>query len=220
MSNTFLGIAAAVFMLPVLRLYYMEGMIGGTAQSNGEQHDRKLSVWGSVLIVGILGGFLLAKMRYVVYGQDALSVLRDLFTYTWLVPVAYIDGRAHRIPNQWILYGLTGALLFLLAESLAGGSGWNAMGSGGIGALFGGGFFLLISLITNGGIGMGDAKLYMILGLLIGGEYIFSMILITLVLALVYGIVLMIKKKADRKTKIPLGPCTYLAMILLALLNK
>lgn len=220
MGNTFLGIAAVGFMLPVLWLYYMEGMIGRTAQGNGEQHDRKLSVWSSVLIVGVMGGFFLAKFRCMVYRQDLFCGIKDLFTYAWLIPVALIDGSAHRIPNRWIMYGFIGAVFFLLAESFAGASGWNVMTSGFVGALFGGGFFLLISLMTNGGIGMGDAKMYMILGLLIGREHIFTLILLTLVLALAHGIVLMMRKKADRKTKIPLGPFTFAAVIVLFLLNK
>lgn len=220
MSFIVLGIAASVFTMPVIWISYSENVIGRISGNKRRLCKENLTAWAKLLILGVVGGIVLAWMRYTVYDHEPIHVLIELFAYIWLLPVAQIDGRTRRIPNRWILYGFIGSVLFLIIEKIVGNTSWIEMGSGFIGALFGGGFFLLASLISNGGIGMGDAKMYMILGLLIGKDRIFALILITLVFALVHGLLLLLTKKGNHKTQVPLGPFAYVAMVVMLLMIK
>ena len=220
MSYLFWGTAAAVFTLLMIRFGYSEGVIGCTYGNKDGRWIEKWGGWAIILMLGVAEGSVLAWIGNVVYGHEPLCVLKQLFAYIWLLPVAEIDKKTRRIPNHWVLYGLIGGLLFLMAEIFAGRTGWIGIRSGAVGATLGGGFFLAAAMVSGGGIGMGDVKMYVVLGLLIGGERVFTLILITLILALVHGLCLILHKKASRKTMIPLGPFACAAMMIFMLINK
>lgn len=74
----------------------------------------------------------------------------------------------------------------------------------GVGA---GGFFLFIWLFTKGrGLGFGDVKLALILGVLLGYPYIVMSLYIAFLTGAVAGVILMISHKAKMKSRIAFGP--------------
>ena len=68
-------------------------------------------------------------------------------------------------------------------------------------------------MIRKGGIGMGDVKLFFVLGLFCGTERVVVLLMLTLVFALIVGVARMILGKMGGKDRLPLGPFAYLAMI-------
>jgi leader peptidase (prepilin peptidase) / N-methyltransferase len=82
-----------------------------------------------------------------------------------------------------------------------------------IGGGIGLGLFLLVALISRGGMGWGDVKMAALIGLVTG----YPLIFIALVLAIIFGglvaIMLLLFKKKGRKEGIPFGPYLSLAAI-------
>lgn len=73
--------------------------------------------------------------------------------------------------------------------------------------------FLIIVLVT-GGMGEGDVKLIAVCGLLLGWKSILLTVLFASVTAALYGIMLMIKSNAKRKSQIPFGPFIAFSVII------
>jgi len=68
-------------------------------------------------------------------------------------------------------------------------------------------FLLVLNLITKGkGMGMGDVKLAIFMGLFLGFPKIIVAFYVAFIVGAITGIFLMIFKKAKKKTQIPFGP--------------
>ena len=79
-----------------------------------------------------------------------------------------------------------------------------------IAAVFGGGIFFLLSILSGGGIGGGDIKLVAVLGLWLGTEKLLNVVLISCVIAGICAGILILTKKKSRKDFFAYGP--YFAM--------
>ena len=86
-----------------------------------------------------------------------------------------------------------------------------------ISAIIGGGFFFLIALATNGGIGGGDVKLVFVLGLWLGSEMLLNVVFFASIFGGVAAIFLMITKQMTRKSYFAYGP--YFTLTTLVILN-
>ncbi|MGW8887584.1 prepilin peptidase [Streptomyces sp. NPDC055749] len=136
----------------------------------------------------------------------------ELAVWLLLAPVAVllavIDRRVHRLPDRLTLPLAAAAALLLGAVSLApehAGS-WAAALLGGL-AL--GGFYFLLFLINPNGMGFGDVKLALSLGVALGWygwAVLFAGGFAGFLLGAVYGLGLMLMRRAGRKTGIPFGP--------------
>ena len=74
-------------------------------------------------------------------------------------------------------------------------------------------FFLAVHFISRGGFGMGDVKL---LGLIAGTLGIYKMIIcvfFTCIFAMIVCIILLLKGRIERKTKIPFAPFITLGVL-------
>ncbi len=213
-------LAAILFSLPVIWMNNIEQITaceGMKARMQNYLIPRKNTIVS--LILGVAGGVALALVTYIYYDATFLYTMRLMFVYIWLISVAYIDGKTHRIPNPWIVYGLAAWLAFYLIEGIMG-FGWLALlMHSGFGLLMGGGVLLLSAAVSKGGMGMGDVKLYAVLGLMVGWQGVFNLLLIALIGTVVYGLIMIASKKMDRKSLIPMGPFVYIAMIAAILLG-
>lgn len=78
-------------------------------------------------------------------------------------------------------------------------------------------FFLLLNIITKGrGMGLGDAKLAVLGGLLLGLKYSFVWMFLSFLIGAIVGMVLILVKKAKFGQQIPFGP--FLAFSLFIIL--
>ena len=150
------------------------------------------------IITGLV--FLLVWLRYGLSWETGLGVLYSCI----LILIGVIDLEHHKIPNR-IIFPAIGLSLLMIplfhSESL-----WMMLLGGGVGF----GVLFLISLVAPGAMGMGDVKLVLFLGFIIG----FPRIVITLFLAFVSGGliagILLSLKKIGKKDAIAFGP--YLAL--------
>ncbi|MFH9606599.1 prepilin peptidase [Streptomyces sp. NPDC017448] len=136
----------------------------------------------------------------------------ELVGWLALTPVAVllavVDRRVHRLPDPLTL-PLAGAAVLLLggAALLPGHAGsWT---SGLLGGLALGGFYLLLFLINPDGMGFGDVKLALALGVVLGW-YGWAVLFVGgftgFLFGAVYGLGLVLLRRAGRRTGIPFGP--------------
>lgn len=139
-----------------------------------------------------------------------LSAALPAFLYLGAISVALllIDLDTHTLPNAIVLpaYPVTVGLL-LLATWVEG--EWWSLARAGIGAAILFGAYLLMAVAYAGGMGFGDVKLAGVLGAYLGwlgwGQLAVGAFGAFLLGGL-FGIALVLSKKAGRKTGIPFGP--------------
>ncbi|MFD7431686.1 prepilin peptidase [Streptomyces sp. NPDC059818] len=136
----------------------------------------------------------------------------ELAVWLLLAPVAVllaaIDRRVHRLPDQLTLpaAGAAAVLLGIAVLLPEHGGSWLFALLGGV-AL--GGFYFLLFLINPSGMGFGDVKLALSLGVALGWygwAVVFAGGFAGFLFGAVYGLALMITRRAGRKTGIPFGP--------------
>jgi len=124
------------------------------------------------------------------------------------VPLVLIDRRDQRLPNQ-ITYSLLGIALFLATESANFSGDWAGLWFVLLWAAIPVVFMLLMVLVSRGGVGMGDAKL--VAGLSVAaattsGRLSLSSLAAGFLLGGLYALILLVTKKANRKTEFAFGP--------------
>ncbi|MGP3754709.1 prepilin peptidase [Streptomyces sp. IBSNAI001] len=142
----------------------------------------------------------------------ATGVRPEAVVWLLLAPVAVllavIDRRVHRLPDALTL-PLAGAAAVLLGGAALlpehGGSWTSAL----LGGAALGGFYLLLFLINPNGMGFGDVKLALALGIALGW-YGWGVLcaggFAGFLFGALYGTGLMLVRRAGRKTGIPFGP--------------
>ncbi|MEE1771444.1 A24 family peptidase [Streptomyces sp. JV185] len=136
----------------------------------------------------------------------------ELAAWLLLAPVAVllatVDRRVHRLPDRLTLPA-AGALAVLLGAAALlpehAGSWLSAL----LGGAALGGFYFLLFVINPNGMGFGDVKLALSLGMALGWygwAVVFAGGFAGFLLGAAYGFGLMVLKRAGRKTGIPFGP--------------
>ncbi|MFD6587495.1 prepilin peptidase [Streptomyces anulatus] len=136
----------------------------------------------------------------------------ELIGWLALTPVAVllavVDRRVHRLPDPLTLPLAAAAVLLLGGAALLPGhaGSWT---SGLLGGLALGGFYLLLFLINPNGMGFGDVKLALALGVALGW-YGWTVLFVGgfagFLFGALYGLALMLLRRAGRRTGIPFGP--------------
>lgn len=170
------------------------------------------------------GVFVLAEILYLLlfyrYGYTVFYSFKMVSIWCWLVLIAGIDYEEMIIPNTCVLIGLAAVLIFGGIDIFLGGTAPLQAGKFALmGGLLGFGTFALCSALSKGGVGMGDIKLYTVLGLLLGWEGTFTVLFFCIFCTAVYAIVALFIKKKDKKTMVPIGPFTWLGMTIAILLG-
>lgn len=135
-----------------------------------------------------------------------LVVLVALCLPMWALAV--IDQDVHRLPDRITkpLYPALGGALALVAWVEG---AWGDLGRALLGAVVGLVVFLVLALVGNGGMGLGDVKLAGILGMALGWVSWSSVLwglLAGVFLGAVWGFGLVLARRMTRKDFIPLGP--------------
>ncbi|MEV1046950.1 A24 family peptidase [Streptomyces sp. NPDC049916] len=136
----------------------------------------------------------------------------ELIGWLALTPVAVllavVDLRVHRLPDPLTLPLAAAAVVLLGGAALLPGPG-GSWTSGLLGGLALGGFYLLLFLINPNGMGFGDVKLALALGVALGWygwAVLFLGGLAGFLFGAAYGLGLVLLRRAGRRTGIPFGP--------------
>ncbi len=150
-----------------------------------------------------------------VYKLDVISQIKLLVLVLIIFPIAAIDLKLQKIPNCFILSALVIRGLIYIAEFIISvPAAFSTLKDGFLGAIILGGFFLLLLLIFKNSIGMGDIKLFVVMGLYQGLWGAINSVFFSLIVSFFISISLLIGKKKGRKDTIPFGPSVLLGIII------
>lgn len=173
--------------------------------------------WGLAVYEGVLGTTMPTYMASpawdgVVYASDiwalALVIVAFLYFAAISIVLTLIDLDTHRLPNTIVLpsYVVAG-ILFAVAAWLTGEWGFLARAAIGMSGLYL--FYFLLRAVRPGGMGGGDVKLAGVIGIYLGWLG-WGAVAVGAFAAFLYGgvfgIALVLLRRAGRKTAIPFGP--------------
>ncbi|MCI8669380.1 MAG: hypothetical protein HFI34_07660 [Lachnospiraceae bacterium] len=140
-------------------------------------------------------------------GKDVVSCYKNMLTFFWLLPIGFIDYKEKIIPNKIILGGIAYWIIYFFAECFINDISIKSIAKYSLaGFVFGAGVLLISALIIRGGVGMGDVKLFAVIGMLYGFNGVFTILFMTLLLLFLVCIFLLVLKKVDRKSTFPMAP--------------
>lgn len=168
-----------------------------------------------LLILVALAAEIALAAEFTFFSYGILKSIRYLLLTGVLFLIAWIDQHEKKIPNRLLLFLLGGrAFLLLLEWVLFLGMGLSLLISSALGMLLGGGLFLLAHFISRGGVGMGDVKLFGVIGCYAGAGVIMPLVFLTVMVSAVYSIVMLLLKKIKLKEEIPFAPFVLIGTIL------
>jgi len=152
------------------------------------------------------GTGLLFAFSYYYYGLSANLVMLVFYGCLFLV-IGVIDLEHRLILNKIVYPSLPVALGLAALLSPAGLINSLLGGAAGMALL------LAISLVTRGGMGMGDVKMAALIGVATGFPMVFAALFLGIVLGGVVAVCLVLLRLKKRKEFIPFGPFLSLASI-------
>jgi len=151
------------------------------------------------------------------YWHYGLSVeLGVMAFYACLFIIIFVIDLEHGLILNKVVYpGMVVALLLaLLPRPWL--TQWVVTGvaNAALGGAIGFGIFLLIAIVSRGGMGWGDVKLAALIGLATGFPLVFFSIIMGAILGGIVAVALVIAKKRKRRQTIPFGPFLALAAMI------
>lgn len=147
---------------------------------------------------------LIFGLLYIKFGLDVQLFFYLIVSSILIIIFAY-DGYKQLIPDNLVVAMLIFWLTYVLFADI---SNFNDYMYGSIiGSLIGGIFLGLIVLATKGkGMGIGDVKLALIMGLILGWKYLIIALFFAFVIGALYGVVLLLLRKKNLKSSVAFGP--------------
>ena len=140
------------------------------------------------------------------YGLSIELAIASFYCCLFIIIMA-IDLERQLILNKVTYPAMAAALLIAIFSSEPGIV--HAAIGGGIGL----GLFLLVALVSRGGMGFGDVKMAALIGLVTGYPLVFVALVLAIILVGLVAVVLLVSKKKRGKEGIPFGPYLSLAAI-------
>lgn len=167
---------------------------------------KNISAYYPLVEFGVAATLTLVAYHYFPMSHfSEWHLLRDLVFIAFLVVIFVQDLRYQVILSNvvWIgaVFGLVINVSFLHYD-------FNSLA---LGALIGGGFFLIQFLVSSGRwIGGGDVRLGVMMGLWLGWQDTVVALFLAYIIGAIFGLFLLVTKKANSKTAVPFG--TFLSV--------
>ncbi|MGN7147788.1 prepilin peptidase [Arthrobacter sp. SAFR-179] len=160
-----------------------------------------------------------ASAAFAAHFGSALSLPAFLLLAVLGVQLARIDAALHLLPNPLVLMLLAGGLLLLLLPGIFGKQSDDFLRAA-LGAVILFASYLILGLISPGGIGMGDVKLAAPVGLYLGylgwGHILYGG-LVGFVLNGIVTVIVLGRKGRNKATEVPHGPSMLGALMAVTL---
>ncbi len=139
-------------------------------------------------------------------GEMFLQTVEQLILWNTFLIIAVIDSKRRRIPNRPLAFLLILRVLFMIGEIVYSPSEWRSVLFPSLIGFFLGGFIILLCmLLSRGGVGAGDMKMFAVCGAFFG-LYVLHVMMYSLFLSAVFSIGLLIMRKAKLSQSIPMAP--------------
>ena len=173
--------------------------------------------WGLAVYEGLLGSTLMTYLESpawdgVVLAPDVWAAVLVIVAFLYFAAISIvltvIDLDTHRLPNSIVLPSyLVAGILFTVSAWLTG--DWELLLRAAIGMVVLYVFYFLLRSVRRGGMGGGDVKLAGVIGIYLGWLG-WGALAVGAFAAFLYGglfgIALLLLRRAGRKTAIPFGP--------------
>lgn len=160
-----------------------------------------VKLW-TVVVTAVLCGVVLWRFGW----SPATPAFLALAVFSVMLGV--VDLRTRLLPNALQLpFGITALVLLALASLVSG--EWDRMVGAIVGSVAMFSLYLVLALVSPGGLGMGDVKLAAVLGLYGGYSGVTAWAVTLLggfVLGALIGVFLLLAQKASRRSVFPFGP--------------
>lgn len=207
-------IVASFFYLKARYKLMEEDTFGGVIKKN-----IKYVVLTGVVFVGVTIVQTGYALKHDIY---TLAVLMKWATLFWgMYLLAKVDYHEKKIPNKIVLALLLFRLGFLAYEVFSNLDYWKTVVVYPVlGAIIGGVIMAIAMLLSRKGVGMGDVKMFIVIGAFVGSSEIIATMFYTFLISAVGGIGLIIFKKASVKDSVPMAPfaCAGIALEYLLLM--
>lgn len=145
--------------------------------------DKKFRI---CLIIALTVSIGLAA-EFFLFAYSIWKISRYMVLAAALFFIAWIDWQSRRIPNRILKMLLTVRGILLAAEWLTYPKlGLAVLLSALLGAAIGGGMFLIAHFISKGGVGMGDVKLFIVIGSYMGSGSIMTAVFLSVMSSAFY----------------------------------
>lgn len=186
-----------------------------TAWFQEQWKDNRFRVFCSFVLTAGIG----IAAEFTFFSYSIWKIISYLILFGALSLTAWIDRRNRRIPNRILKCLLAVRGILLLLEWLTSPKSATVIWLPALlGALLGGGLLLPAHFLSGGGMGMGDIKLFAVIGAYMGSGSILYVVFLSLLSGAAYCVVMLVFKKINRKERIPFAPFifigTMLAMVL------
>jgi leader peptidase (prepilin peptidase) / N-methyltransferase len=158
-------------------------------------------------IVELVSGFVILLL-YLRYGLSFEWIKYSILVF-WVIVIGLIDLDTTDIYFKTTATGILLGLIFIVAGAFNGYSFIEYL----LGGAIGGGLIAIIILLT-GGMGWGDAEVFLLGGLFIGFKLTLIALFFSFVIGGIIGVLLILLKKKTRKDYIPFAPFISIAFIL------
>ena len=193
--------------IPVLSFLFLKGRCRNCRSKISRQYP----------LIELLTGFLFL-FSFLIYGSDPVFLVYTLFFISLLVVIAFIDLKHFIILDNLILSGFIVSTLLIFNFQFPISNEFSIFQFSNCeiitcsfkdafwGLSFFAGIFLLLFLSSKGRwLGLGDVKLAALLGFVFGLKGAVNIFYLTFLTGFIIAIMLLVLKKADLKTQVPLG---------------
>ncbi|MBS6722580.1 MAG: prepilin peptidase [Clostridiales bacterium] len=178
-----------------------------------KEHKSKKKFIVSSLVFGFMAILLIGEFIWLNY--SVLKIIRNIVLLAGLFVMAWIDGESHRIPNKLLLMLCVFRMVLLVIECFIYYSlSLTIMFSAFLGMIAGTVIFGSCYLISRGGMGAGDVKLFAVIGFFTNIKSVMLIAFFSVCAAAVYSIAQLVRKKIDFKAAIPFGPFAMIGAVL------
>ena len=149
-----------------------------------------------------------------------VSFIKLYVLFVIVASAAIIDYKRRIIPNALIIFGLVFRIGVYAYEIFSKADIKSILINDAIGLAVGFGLLAVVSLLTKGSVGFGDAKLFGVIGIIGGSFCTYSTLLVSLIVSTVVSLIGLAQKKIGRKDSIPFGPCIAIGYVIALLLTS
>lgn len=215
-QTTSIIVACAIQLLTgVVAYQYLTHRVDGKCQVKEFLQPKYEFVPLLVVLIAFFASAFIFLVGFLWNNESFMRALMNAEVMLWLSVLGYIDARERIIPNSLIGIGLLFWLVLILLDIFVGGTPWlQLLVFSGIGGIVCGGLLFIIALIVKSALGMGDVKMFFVLGLLYGLTDAYGILLFSVIAMGVVSIILLIAKKVTTKSTIPMAPFVILGFFL------
>ena len=187
----------AIDLVPVLSYVFL----------GGKCRTCKTKISPIYMVMELLTGVLFSVAYWQLGFTWELAVA--LLFISLLVIITVSDIAYMIIPDKVLLFFLPLIIVTRLVSPLE--PWWDMF----VGAIVGFGILYLIAIISRGGMGGGDIKLFFLIGLVLGTVQTLLTLFVAALIGMIVGIIILKKNGKGRKTPVPFGPSIAAAAIIL-----